>query len=172
VASFSVIDFILFIFALLLVIRAALRGFVSEFMALASLVVGALGAVFLHRPCAVFLRQRGLEDALRKTPEFLQKLLPGLVNNIPEIIAFVAVFVLIFLLAKLVEHLLKDITERISLGTVDRFLGLLFGVAEGIAVISLVLLVMRIQPIFDTSSLLENSFFAKMLFPLIIRGNG
>jgi membrane protein required for colicin V production len=172
VASFSVIDFILFVFALLLVVRASLRGFISEFMALASLVLGVLGAVFLHRSCAVFLRQHGLEEALQKTPEFLQKLLPGLVNNIPEIIAFVAVFAVIFVLVKLAERLLKDITERISLGAVDRFLGLLFGVAEGIAVISLVLLIIRIQPIFDTSSLLENSFFAKMLFPLIIRGNG
>jgi membrane protein required for colicin V production len=166
-----VIDYILFVFALLLVIRAALRGFVSEFMALASLVVGALGAVFLHRPCAVFLRQRGLEEAIRKIPELLQKLLPGLVNSIPEIIAFVAIFVLIFVLAKLVEHLLKDIIQRISLAAVDHFLGLLFGMAEGIAVISLVLLVIRIQPIFDTQSLLENSFFAKLLFPFIIRGN-
>jgi membrane protein required for colicin V production len=169
VNSLPVIDYVFLVLVLLLVIRCTLRGFIAEFMTLASLVLGALGALFLYRSCAVFLRKHGLENMIKKIPEIFQKLLPGLVQNIPEIISFVLIFVLVFLIVKLVEHLLQDIVQRIKLGAVDRFLGFLFGLAEAIAVISLVLLVIRIQPVFDSGLLLDRSFFADLLFPIIIR---
>jgi membrane protein required for colicin V production len=157
---------------LLLVIRCTLRGFIAEFMALASLVLGVLCSIFLYRNCAAFLRGLGLETATGKIPRIIQELLPGLVRNIPEILSFALIFVLVFVLIKLVEYLLVDITERINLGGVDRFLGFLFGFAEGIAVASLVLLALMVQPVFDAEPLLEGSFFAKLLFPLITRQGG
>jgi membrane protein required for colicin V production len=136
-------------------------------MTLASLVLGALGAVFLYRPCAAFLRDRGLKTFTENIPSFIQKLAPALVRNIPEILAFALIFVVIFLAVKLVEYLLSDIVQRISLGGVDRFLGFLFGMAEGIAVISLLFLALKLQPVFDAAPLLEGSFFAELLLPLI-----
>jgi membrane protein required for colicin V production len=169
VRSFEVIDYVFFGLALLLVIRCTLRGFISEFMTLASLVLGALGSLFLYRPGAAFLRDHGLRTFTESIPPFIQRLLPALVRNIPEILAFILIFVLIFLAVKLVEYLLTDIIERVSLGGVDRFLGFLFGLAEGLVVISLLLLTLRLQPLFDAAPLLEGSFFAELLFPLIGR---
>jgi membrane protein required for colicin V production len=165
--SFKLIDYVFLGLGLLLVIRCTLRGFIAEFMSLASLALGALGSLFLYRSCAAFLRGRGLEDATGKIPGFVQRTLPGLVRNIPEILAFILIFVVIFLAVKLVGFLLKDIVKRISLGGVDRFLGLVFGLAEGIAVISLLCLVLDLQPLFDAASLLEGSFFAEFLLPLV-----
>jgi membrane protein required for colicin V production len=167
VSPLPVIDYVFIGIALLLVVRCTLRGFITEFMTLASLVLGALGSLFLYRSCAVFLRTHGLEALMQKTPGLLQKLFPGFIGNIPEIISFILIFVCIFIIVKMVEYLLKDIIRLISLGTVDRFLGFLFGLAEGIAVISLILLLLTIQPVFDASGLLAGSFFAKALFPLI-----
>jgi membrane protein required for colicin V production len=154
---------------LLLVVRCTLRGFISEFMTLASLVLGVLCSLFLYRNCAAFLRPRGLEAFTEKIPGFIQKLLPALVRNIPEILSFALIFAVVFVLVKLVEYLLTDIVERINLGGVDRFLGFLFGFAEGIMVAGLLLLAFTMQPVFDPGPLLEGSFFAELLLPLIIR---
>jgi membrane protein required for colicin V production len=163
------IDYVFIGLTLLLVVRCTLRGFISEFMTLASLVLGVLCSLFLYRNCAAFLRTRGLEAFTEKIPEFIRKLLPALVRNIPEILSFVLIFALVFVLVKLVEYLLTDIVERINLGGVDRFLGFLFGFAEGIVVTSLLLLAFTLQPIFDAGPLLEGSLFAELLLPLIIR---
>lgn len=167
--SLGIIDYVFIGLTLLLVIRCTLRGFISEFMTLASLVLGVLGSLFLYRNCAVFLRSRGLEAFTGKIPPFIQRLLPGLVRNIPEILSFVLIFAFVFVLVKLVEYLLTDIVERINLGGVDRFLGFLFGFAEGIMVTALLLLAFTLQPIFDAGPLLEGSFFAELLLPFIIR---
>jgi membrane protein required for colicin V production len=165
----KVIDYIFIGLTLLLVIRCTLRGFISEFMTLASLVVGVLCSLYLYRSGAAFLRDRGLETLTEKIPGIIQKLLPGLVRNIPEILSFVLIFIVVFVLIKLVEYLLVDIVNRINLGGVDRFLGFLFGFAEGIVVTSLVLLALTLQPVFDAGPLLEGSFFAELLLPLMLR---
>jgi membrane protein required for colicin V production len=138
-------------------------------MTLASLVLGALCSLFLYRNGAALLRERGLEAAMEKIPGIIQKFFPALVRNIPEILSFVLIFVVVFVLIKLVEYLLTDIVERINLGGVDRFLGFLFGLAEGIVVTSLLLLAFMLQPLFDAGPLLEGSFFADLLLPLMIR---
>jgi membrane protein required for colicin V production len=165
----KIIDLVFIGLTLLLVIRCTLRGFVSEFMTLASLVLGVLGSVFLYRDSAAFLRGQGIEAVTEKIPEVLRRLLPGLIQNIPEILSFALIFVLVFVLVKLVEYLLVDIVNRIHLGGVDRFLGFLFGLAEGIAVTSLLLLVLTLQPIFNAGPLLEGSLAAELLLPLITR---
>jgi membrane protein required for colicin V production len=165
----KLIDYVCAGLILLLVVRGTLRGFISEFMTLASLVLGVLGSLFLYRPCADFLRDHGLRTFVEGVPAFLRRLLPALVQNIPEILAFVLIFVVIFVTVKLVEYLLNDIIQRVSLGGVDRFLGFLFGMAEGAVVVSLLLLALKLQPIFDVDSLLDGSFFAGLLFPLITR---
>jgi membrane protein required for colicin V production len=167
--SFKPIDYIGLVLILLLAVRCTLRGFISEFMTLASLVLGALGSLFLYRSCADFLRDHGLRTFTENIPGFIRELLPALVQNIPEILAFILIFVIIFLAVKLVGYLLKDIIQQISLGGVDRFLGFLFGLTEGVVVIGLLLLALRLQPVFDAAPLLEGSFFAKILLPLISR---
>lgn len=86
---------------------------------------------------------------------------------IPEVIAFIALFLIVFITVKLLEIMLKGIINGVRLSGVDRFIGIFFGLAEGIAVVSLILFVLRIQPLFDSSLILSESFFAKLLLPLI-----
>lgn len=168
-SSFKLIDYIGLFLILLLAIRCTLRGFISEFMTLASLVLGVLGSLFLYRFGADFLRDHGLRTFTENIPGFIRELLPALVRSIPEILACILIFAIIFLAVKLVGYLLKDIIQQISLGGVDRFLGFLFGLTEGIVVISLLLLALKLQPVFDAAPLLEGSFFAEILLPLIGR---
>jgi membrane protein required for colicin V production len=148
------LDIICTVLIILLVLRCALRGFVGEFMAMASVVLGLLGAFFFYKNGAVFIRERFL-------PEL--KLIPG-------ILAFVLIFLVIYALVRLVEYILRDIIERIQLGKVDRFLGVFFGLAEGIVLTGLVLFVISVQPLFDPDPVLNGSLFARLLLPLIRGG--
>jgi membrane protein required for colicin V production len=107
--------------------------------------------LFFYKNGADFIRAHFLPD--------LQK--------VPEVIAFILLFLIVFFIVKLLEFIFKDVIYEIQLGNADRFLGVVFGLAEGIAVISLVLFLLRIQPLFDPDSLLSGSFFAHFLLPLI-----
>ncbi|MDR2110548.1 MAG: CvpA family protein [Spirochaetaceae bacterium] len=149
--SLAILDIILGTLILILIIRCALRGFIEEVMSMASFVLGILGAVFFHKNGAVFVRER---------------FMPG-VKVLPEVLAFIALFLMIFVVIKLVEHILRDIVTRINLGGVDRFLGIIFGVFEGIALAALVVFFLKVQPLFDSGPLLRESVFARFLLPLI-----
>jgi membrane protein required for colicin V production len=145
----STIDYVFLGLIIILVLRCALRGFVAEFMTWAALVFGLLVSFLLYRNGAALIRTR-LD-----------------MEVIPEIIAFVLIFVIIFILVKAVEFLLRDIVERIRLGWLDRLLGVVFGVAEGLVLTALVIFVLKLQPLFDWRPLLEASLFDRILEPLI-----
>jgi membrane protein required for colicin V production len=145
------IDIIFIMLIVLFVIRCYLKGFISEVFPMAGFVLGLLVALFFYKNGGAFVRAKFMNG----------------VAVIPEIIAFVFLFFFIFLFIKLLEKLLSDVIYRVELDNADRFLGVIFGLAEGIAVISLVLFLLRVQPLFDASSILSESFFARLLLPLI-----
>ena len=149
--SFAAIDFLFIALILIFTVRCALKGFISEIMSMASVVLGLLTALYFYSKGGEFVRIKFLPD----------------VKILPEIIAFVALFLIVFASIKILEALLKDIVEGIKLGGADRVLGIFFGIAEGVVVVSLVLFILRIQPLFDPASIFENSIFAEMLLPLI-----
>ena len=149
--NLAAIDIIFIALIIIFTVRCAIKGFISEIMSMASIVLGLLAALYFYKNGGEFVRIKFMPD----------------MKVIPEIIAFAALFLIVFITIKILEIMLKEIIEGIRLGGVDRFLGIFFGAAEGIVVISLVLFLLRIQPLFDPGSLLANSFFAKLLLPLI-----
>jgi len=149
----SVMDVIFILLIVLFAIRCYLKGFISELLSMAAVVLGLLASLFFYKNGAEYLRARFWPD----------------LKTIPEIIAFVALFLIVFIVIKILEIMLKGVIHGIRLGGADRLLGVIFGLAEGIVVISLVLFVLRIQPLFDPSSLLSDSFFARLLLPLITK---
>jgi membrane protein required for colicin V production len=151
---FAVIDIIFIALVIIFAVRCALRGFISELLSMAALVLGLLCALFLYASGGEFLRT---------------KFMPNL-KIIPEILAFIALFLLVFVAVKLLEVILKEIIEGIKLGRADRFLGIFFGIAEGIIVVSLVLFLFNVQPLFDPRPVLEQSIFAEILMPFITGG--
>jgi membrane protein required for colicin V production len=85
---------------------------------------------------------------------------------LPELIAFVSLLAIVFFAIKILEHILQDIIFRIHLGGLDRALGLVFGLLEGLVLVRVIMFVLAIQPLFDATSLLEHSFLAQILDPL------
>jgi len=149
--SFATIDYIFLILLALFVLRCYLKGFVSEILSMAAIVLGLLASLFFYKNGGVYVRERFLME----------------IKAIPEILAFIALFVIVFVAVKLLEFMLKGIINGIKLGGADKFLGLIFGFIEGLVVICLILFLLRVQPLFDPSSILSDSFFADLLLPLI-----
>jgi len=149
--SLAVIDFIFIALIALFVIRCFLKGFISELLSMAGIVLGLLASLFFYRNGGEFLRNQFWPE----------------MKTVPYILAFIALFVIVFVIFKLLEGLLKSIITRIKLGGVDKFLGILFGLAEGFVVVSLILFLLKIQPLFDPSGILGDSIFASLLLPLI-----
>jgi membrane protein required for colicin V production len=149
--TMAIIDIIFIVLIFILIIRCALHGFISEIMSMAAVVLGLLSAILFYKPGAAFVRTKILTD----------------MAALPELIAFIALMVIIFFAIKILEHIIQDIISRIHLGGLNHALGLVFGLLEGLVLVSLLLFVINIQPLFSPESLLEHSFFAKLLNPLV-----
>jgi membrane protein required for colicin V production len=150
--NLTIIDIVFIVLIFILLIRGGLRGFVTEIMSMAAVVLGLLTAFLFYKPGAAFVRTKILAD----------------MQIVPELIAFVALIVIVFLSIKILEHIIQDIISRVNLlGGLDHALGLVFGFLEGLLLVSLLIFVINIQPLFDPASLLEHSFFAQILNPLV-----
>lgn len=147
--NIAVIDIVFASLVLILVIRCALRGFIEEFMSMAALVLGVMFAVLFFRAGASFV-----------TGTLGIKVLP-------ELVSFVGLFLIVFVLVKLLEKIIGDIIERIDMAGLDKGLGIVLGLVEGVLLVSVALFVLSVQPLFDPSNLLEKSLFAKYLMPFV-----
>jgi membrane protein required for colicin V production len=145
------LDLVFIILLGLLTLRGFLKGFTGEFFSIASLALGLISAVFFFIFGADFLRARYFQN----------------LALLPEILAFFGIFLIVFIAGKILEHIIKDIIKRLNFDTLDKALGLVLGLAEALALISLVLLILIIQPLFNAKALLEGSIFARLFLPLI-----
>jgi membrane protein required for colicin V production len=144
-------DLIFLILLVLMIIRGRVRGFLLEIFSWASLILGILVAVYCYKTVGALIRE---------------KYFPNL-KALPDILAFVLLFIGVFLIMKMLQKILSDVVKGVKLGGVDKLLGTVFGFIEGMVLVSLVLFILSIQPLFDVSTLLQESFFSKLILPLI-----
>lgn len=131
----------------LVVIRVTLTGFVTEFFSKAAVIIGTTGAVLLYG---------------RLSPYVV-----GVIGNdgFPDVIAFLLVFLVLYLAVKVVQQLAGTAMQGESLTNLDRALGFFLGIAEGILLVIVILMVMRKQVWVDTRFLVDDSLFARLLEP-------
>lgn len=149
--TYATIDIVFALLIIIMMIRSALHGFVEEAFRLAWLILGIIFAFQFYNDLAVFLRA---------------KIMRG-VKVLPEVLSFIALFFLVFLVVKMVTLFLKDIIVKIRLGGLDRFLGAVFGILEGLACICVLIFAINVQPVFNKDRVLNNSLFNKILAPNI-----
>ena len=128
------------------IFRCVIRGFVREFMSAAAFIGGIITAIFFSAQGAEFV-------ALRL----------GLVRG-SRIIAFITIFIVIYLVIKILEGIIQRLLEKLHLEKLDRALGFFLGIVEGVLLIMLIIFILQIQPFFDTSELLRESFIAGLIF--------
>jgi membrane protein required for colicin V production len=147
----AIIDVVFIVLVAITTLRCAARGFVSEFLSMAALILGIIVAIIFYRSGAALVRAWFMPN----------------VKVLPELIAFVAFFILVYIIVKIVEITLKSIIEGIHLGSLDHLLGFMLGFVEGLVIICLILFLICIQPFFDSNRILGESLFAKIFLPLI-----
>jgi membrane protein required for colicin V production len=151
--QFAAIDIVFAILILLMALRGLLHGFIEEVFNWAWLVLGLLGAFFFFENGAAYL--------ITKFPQIAEW------KYVPQVLAFVIIFLIIFIVVKLLGRLLSDIVSRVRLGGVNKALGFLFGAAEGLVVVVVALFLINHQPLFESASVLADSFFDRIITPLI-----
>lgn len=143
--TFIPVDYFFCILIVIFGLVAFCRGFLSEVFGKAAWVAGILCAVFFYRNIAAALEP---------------KISTLLIRNV---LAFLIVFVAVFLIVKICEMILQKIFQVSLLKSLDRGLGLLFGLAEGFAVVCIIILILQVQPFVDIGNLLQGSFFANLM---------
>jgi membrane protein required for colicin V production len=153
----NALDWVFIVILALLGIRCMLKGFVAEVLSVAAVLVGLLAGLFLYK----IVGQLFVGWGLNPKPEVLVALL-----------GFAAVFLVAFIIVKLIERLLEEGIQAAELGGVDRALGLVLGLAEGLILVSLVLIVMSVlEPAFKSiagySAILHGSLFSNLILKVI-----
>ena len=151
---FGYLDIALGLVLIFATVRGIFRGFVSEFLSMAAIILGVAVAVMFSKPVAVALSGTLGESAW------------------VQIIAFLGLFIITYLAVKLLEGFLHSGVEKLSLKNLDRVLGFLLGIVEGFLLASVILIVLVIQPFFDTAELLNDSYIARLLLPLLVPASG
>lgn len=150
--DFAVLDIIFVIILVITTIRTTIKGFISEIMTLAALILGIAAAVLFSSVGAQLI------DTYFGPSDWSQ------------VIAFLVIFLIVYLLVKVFEGGLKRLFEQLNLGPLDRALGFFLGFAEGVFLIAIIIIIMKVQPFFDTAELLDVSIIAGMVGHLIPYG--
>ncbi len=134
--GFTLIDGIVAAVIILSAILAYARGFVRESLA----IVGWVGAAVL-----AFLFAGTVRPMIAQVP-FLDKFL-GDSCELATIAAFAVVFAVALVLFSIITPLFSSVVQRSALGGVDQGMGFLFGVARGILLVAIALIVYdRVMP--------------------------
>lgn len=106
-----------------------LRGFVREALSLIAWVVAIWVALTFVQSAADLLVGHIAEPSLRL------------------MVAFTALFLVTLLLAAVINYLIIRLVSKAPLGSMDNVLGLLFGVARGVALIAILVLLAAATPL-------------------------
>ncbi len=147
--SLAGIDIVFAVLILIMALRTGFRGFIREFMSMAALILGIGVAVVFSGQTAILI------------DEYLEA------QAWSQVIAFLALFVLVYLFVKIFESALNRIVERINLANLDHALGFFLGVAEGLFLVFVLLLVLQIQPFVNPDPIVQSSVFAEALLPFL-----
>lgn len=147
--TYAAIDIVFIIIIVVFMISAAVKGLIKEFFGKAAFIGGIIFAVIFTPKLELYV-QSGIKN-----------------TTIAKVISFLLIFVIVFLIVKIIQEIISRIFSGEILRGLDRSLGLVFGIIEGIAVVAFILVLMEAQPWFNVDSLLKGSFFESVLNSII-----
>ena len=148
-SNLPVIDVVFIALIILMIVHGYVKGFVAEIFSWATIILALWMAVIFYQAGGAFIRTKTMAN----------------VRVVPEVLAFVAIFIIVAFVLKMLEGLLQSVIQGAKLTTLNKVLGAVFGVIEGLAITTLILFVLRVQPLFDASNLIGESIFAEILLP-------
>lgn len=145
----SGLDIVFLIIIVFLALRAAFRGFVRECLSMAAVILGIGVAVIFSGVVAVYVQPWTGSGAWS------------------QVLSFLGLFLLVYLVVKIFESALDRLVEKIHLESLDRALGFFLGIAEGILLSFVLVLILQLQPVFDARAIIAESLMAQFLLPLL-----
>ena len=143
--NLSWMDILFIVILIFTIINAAIKGFVHEFFSKAAFFLGIFLAMVFY-------------------PKLNEYMIRGIkIELLSKIVSFILIFILVYLIVRLIQVIVKKAFSGEILSGLDHSLGVFVGIAEGLALIALILGILYMQPWFDINELLENSIFHKML---------
>jgi len=143
------LDIVFLLIIVFAAIRAGFRGFVKELLSTAALFGGIAVAVLFSGIAAVYV-QPWVGD-----------------GPLAQVVAFLGLFLLVYVVLKIFESALNGLIERINMQNLDRALGFFLGLAEGIFLDFVIILLLQLQPVFDLERTIAESVVARFLLPLL-----
>ncbi len=117
------LDLIIGIPIILMAIAGFRRGLIKEVAALAALILGIYFAIYFSDVVAVYLMDHF-----------------DISHRYVFIVAFIITFVGVVLVVSLIGRLLDKVASLAMLGIINRLLGLVFGLAKGIVIMSVLIM--------------------------------
>lgn len=139
--EFTVIDWIFSGIIILFAISGVIKGFIDNVFGKIAFIAGIILGYLFYKDIAAGL----LKDI--KVP------------YAANILAFLLIFVVTFLIIKLIQMIVSKVFEWSILKSLDRTLGLIFGIVEGAAVVCLIIFLLTAQPFFNVDRLFDGSFY-------------
>ncbi|MCI2398674.1 CvpA family protein [Aliiroseovarius subalbicans] len=149
--AFTIIDGVVAVVILVSAILAYSRGFVREGMSIAGWIVAAILA-YMFAPKA-----RPLIEQIPVLRDFIADSC-----ELSMIASFAAVFALALVVVSIFTPLFASAVQRSALGGVDQALGFIFGVARGVLLVAIALVIYDRVVTTDTIPMVDDSRTAKV----------
>lgn len=120
------IDYIIIILVVISAVRGAVKGLIYEVASLVALIGGVWGAVKFSYATETFLVER---------LDFKSQHI--------DVIAFIVTFLLILIVVHLIAKAVEKALESVSLGTINRLLGMVFAVFKTVFILGILVIVIE-----------------------------
>ncbi|MDR2898556.1 MAG: CvpA family protein [Spirochaetaceae bacterium] len=147
--SYAIIDIVFAIIVLFCIVRVTIKGFVGEFFSKAAVVLGALGAALFFRLLTPYV-----EMVVGK-------------NVFSGIVAFLLLFIAIYIIIKIIQIWVDKLFKGKTMTSLDRALGFFLGLIEGLLIVGVCLLIIRLQPFVKPEVLIDGSLFSRFFTPFL-----
>lgn len=139
------IDICFLIVVLVFAVAALMKGFVKELFSKISVIGGLAVAIFFAPKLDVYVGQTITNSALSIS------------------LSFFLIFIVVFLALSIIQHFVAKIFEGEIMKGLDKTLGFLLGIAEGLVVVIFVIAVLKVQQFYDFSDIFKDSLFYRFL---------
>lgn len=132
-----IIDILVGAVLLISLLISFFRGFIREILTVFGLAGAVFGAIIIGPMLDPILLSM-LTDPNAEEAEKLFGVVP--MSLVATLIAYGGVFVILMIILSLISHFLSSAAEKIGLGSLDRTLGAIFGLARGVLLLGLLYL--------------------------------
>lgn len=150
--TISAFDAVLFFVLVFFIIKVTRSGFIAEFFSKAAVILGCIGAVLFYK----------------KLSPHVQRIIG--IDSFPGLVSFLFIFLVLYILVKLIQRIVGNAFEGESMKNLDLALGFFLGIIEGMLAIVLVIIILELQPWFDTASITSTSLWYRLFHPLVFSG--